>query len=282
MDTRITYTNHKGESLTFGSGDDLHYFEHELMDYEWSYSERNGRIAAIVKDIQEKSFPVGIAAETEAQGLAIRNRLYEIADIDVMAMSPGVLTIGDWALECYVIRSEADMYWMDDRYAEFDLTLLVESSFWIKQITHTYSKRTGQGEANNFLNFPYNFKYNYTRKWTTQSVTNDAMSSCDFILRVYGPAVKPYVMIADNIYEVDVTVPVGARLEINSREQTIRIIDEAGRITNVYNARKLGRKGSGSYIFEKIPTGYSVISWSNGFSFDLVLLCERSVPEWVA
>ena len=101
-------------------------------------------------------------------------------------------------------------------------------------------------------------------------------------MRIFGAAIKPYIIIGNNTYSVDVTVPEGARLEINSRTQTVEIIDDLGRVTNVYNARKLGRKGSGSYIFEKIPVGYSVISWSNNFSFDLVLLEERSVPKWVA
>lgn len=279
MNNIITYTNHQGRSITFGD-DPLNYFKHGLFDYEWSYSERNGRVSSFDKPLQEKDFPVGVFAETEEEGLAARNAIYEVADVDVMMRKPGTLRIGEWELLCYIIRSQADMYWISDKICELHLTVLAEKPNWIRKRTKHFSFRSEEAEKSDFLNYPYNYPYNYTRRWTTQKIINESMAPCDFILRIYGVAEDPYVMIGDNLYQVNVTVPNGSRLEINSREQTIEIIDSVGRITNAYDARKLGKKGRGNYIFEKIPVGYSAVLWANDFIFDLVLIEERGVPEW--
>lgn len=276
---KITYRNHLGQTIDFGEGA-FNYFKHGLFDYEWSYVERNGRIAAFNKPTQEKSFPVGIFAETEEEGNAARNTIYEVADVDVMNKQPGSLIVGEWELSCYVIRSQANMYWISDRICEFDLTIIAEKPTWVRKNTINYSYEVKDETDSEFLNFPFNFPFNFTRKVATRRVINEALAPCDFILRVYGFAEDPFVIVSDNRYEVDVTIPNGSRLEINSREQTIQIIDSVGRIENVYDARKLGKMGSGHYIFEKIPIGYSPILWSKEFTFDLVLLEERGVPEW--
>lgn len=278
---KITYRNHKGQTIDFGEGA-INYFKHGLFDYEWTYLERNGHIAAFNKPIQEKSFPVGIFADTEEGGRAARNAIYEVADVDVMNMKPGALVIGEWELSCYILRSQADMYWLSDRICEFELTVVTEKPNWVRQRTVNYSYEVKDDSDSEFLNFPYNFPYNFTRKWAQRRVINEALAPCDFILRVYGAAEDPYVVVADNRYEVEGAIPNGSRLEINSREQTIQIIDSVGRTENVYDARKLGKVGSGHYIFEKIPIGYSPILWSKEFSFDLVLFEERGVPEWAA
>lgn len=280
MSNIIRYTNHKGAFVDFGEGA-LNYFQHGLLDYDWSYTERNGRVVAFSKPIQEKTFPVGIFADTEGEGIALRNKIYEITDVDILARKPGALTINGWEMPCYIRASTASMYWMSGRVAEFELTVISERPNWTRPKTVNYTQRTGKDKGNGFLNYPYNYPYNYARAWSTQRADNAALMPCDFILRIYGYTDEPSVAIGDNTYEVDVVVPNGSRLEINSRAQTIELIDSVGRVTNVYDARRLGKKGSGHYIFEKVPVGRSTILWDNNFAFDLVLFEERSVPEWV-
>ena len=45
---------------------------------------------------------------------------------------------------------------------------------------------------------------------------------------------------------------------------------------NVFNKRISGTPGSGTYIFEPIPSGVNPITWDGSFSFDVILCGERS------
>ena len=39
-------------------------------------------------------------------------------------------------------------------------------------------------------------------------------------------------------------------------------------------------KNNESSIWEKIPPGTSIVSWSGGFGFDIILFNERGTPRW--
>lgn len=292
MNKLIKYINHQGDKIVFGE-ESFHYFENELRNYSWDYSERNGRISAFSKPIQERKFPVGIAAESEEEGLYLRDHLYEVADVDVIAGKPGKLVIGDWALECYIVASNADMYWLDDRFAEFELTILAEDPYWTKRTLFMYRFDDPTLDIEGIVMTPQetdgvlsddgsDFPFNFTASSSFRRFFNNAIAPCDFLLRVYGSASAPLVNIAGNTYETDIVVPSGSRLEIDSMKKTIVVIDSVGRKTNAFNARKVGREGSGSYIFEKIPTGRCNIWTNKNFKVDIEIIERRSTPTWLS
>lgn len=289
----IIYTNHQGRSVVFGKGV-LHYFENELRDYSWDFTERNGKITAFNKPIQEKLFPVGIAADSEEEGLRIRDELYEIFDIDVMNNTPGTLSVNGWELRCFIKDSKAGMYWMDDRFAEFELTIVAENPMWVKHwVFLIRPEEQGSGtiihaQGEDCLNYPCDYRskngdsigFDYMTETRNNKLDNPSVTPNNFILRVYGPTNNPKVNIAGNNYQVLVNVPNGSRLEIDSERKTIVLIDSLGVETNCYDARLVGRKGSGSYIFEKIPGGLIPI-WVNGGGWvDVEVIEKRSVPAW--
>lgn len=277
MDTAIRYTNRRGESMEFGGGSDsLHYLEHGLRDWAWSYSTgaASGKVTSFsAGGPKEISFPVGIAAESEADGIGARNRLMLLGEPDIEAKEPGTIEVpGGWSMRCWIIGGEPTNYWMDDRYAEFELTLLAESPVWTRESETRFEPAPAESGG---IDFPFEFPFEFQPESGAKSVSNDGMSACKWLWRVYGPATSPYMRVGDNLHKVNVEVPSGARLEVDSREHSVRLIMADGTVEDAYSKRERGRIHGGSYLFERIPEGDSSVTWDGTFSFDVVLYESR-------
>lgn len=291
MMTAIKYTNNRGESMEFGGADgSLHYLEHELRDWEWSYStgSASGRVSSFSRrpsKPKKVKFPVGIAAQTAEEGIALRNRLLLIGESDVAATTPGTLSIGDWSLRCWICSGEPGKYWQDDRYAEFTLQLLVEDPGWVRETARSFvpvSASVDEAEGDDFpIDFPFDLAFE--RPSATMDVAGTDPQP--FLWRVFGPAANPYLrIVADggsgNLYRVNATIPAGCRMEVDSRAKTVVMIGPEGQVTNLYGSRERGTAGSGSYIFEDIPAGRLSVAWPNDYRFDLVTYEVRSAVPY--
>lgn len=286
MDTLIAYENHLGARIEFGGGigiAELNYMEHGLRDYSWTYSDLNGRVAKFDRKMATAEFPVGIAAENAARGIELRNLVTAVTEPDVDSMVPGRFIIGEWSLACYVIGCKPTNYWMDDRFAEMTLTVLAERFEWVREIPYHFAPESGGGEsASEYGEFPIGFPWEFARPRAARVVANDGLVPCPFLWRAFGPVSNPYVIVGANTYRVNCDVPDGARLEVDSRSKTITVIYSDGTEENVFADRLRGAAGSGSYIFERIPTGDSDMEWTNDYSMDFVLYDVRSAPGWTA
>lgn len=278
MDTLIRYTNRRGESMSFGGGSEtLHYLEHGLRDWAWSYSTgaASGRVTSFsAGGPKEIEFPVGIAAGSEEEGIELRNRLLMLGEPDIDAREPGTLEVGSdgWSLRCWIIGGSPTNYWMDDRFAEFTLTLLVEGPVWTREsLTRFEPPETGSGG----IDFPFEFPFDFQPESGAKTVSNDGMFACDFLWRVYGPATNPYVRIGTNLHKVNANVPDGARLEVDTREHTVRVVMSDGTVEDAYADRERGGKGSGTYLFEPIQPGDSSVAWVGTYYFDIILRESR-------
>lgn len=277
MNTLIRYVNCRGESMDFGGGSDsLHYLEHGLRDWEWSYSTgaASGRVTSFsAGGPKEITFPVGIAAESPEEGIELRNRLLLLGEPDVEALEPGTLEVpGGWSLRCWIIAGAPTSYWMDDRYAEFSLTLLAESPVWTREALTMFEPA---GPESGGVDFPFEFSFDFQPESGAQAVSNEGMFPCEWLWRAYGPATNPYVRIGGDLHQVNADVPSGARLEVDSREHTVRVILADGTVQNAYADRVRGGKGSGSYLFERIAPGDNDVTWDGTYAFDLVLYESR-------
>jgi hypothetical protein len=284
MRTDIRYVNRRGESIELGvEGGSLHYLEHEVRDWEWSYStgKGSGRVASFSRRPSKPTkvkLPVGIAAATAAEGIALRNKVIAIGEPDIAAGEPGELQVGDWSMQCWIIAGEPSKYWYDDRYAEINLTLLVEDPSWTRaSVKELMPETETSGDA---ADFPRDFPLNLCRERASTTVYVAGDSDSPFLWRVYGPATSPYIRVADNLYRVNVDVPEGARLEVDSRARTVTLVLNDGTVTNVYSKRERGVSGSGSYIFEPIPSGYNDFAWGNDAQMDLVTYEVRTAAPY--
>lgn len=284
MRTDITYVNGLGERLELG-GDErsLHYMEHELRDWKWSWSTgAAGRVTGFSRRPSkpaEIELPVGVAAADGAEGIELRNLVESVGDRDVAAREPGRLYVGDWYMRCWIVGCQPTDYWMDDRFAELKLTLLAEQRGWVRETLRQYVPETGS-EPSSGVDFPLDFPLEFMRGRSTKSIYNAGASPQDLLLRVYGPASDPAVSVGGNVYGVNVDVAAGHRLEVDTMARTVRLFAPDGTWTDAYGYRVPGASGSGSYVFEQVPPGEASVSWGNDFSFDLVVYDVRMACPW--
>lgn len=139
---RVRYVNSRGEVMDFGAAG-IYVNENDLRNWEWSYETAYNRIRNLTRKPRTRSLPVKIWAETEAQGLALKNRLHDITEVDVAAGTPGRLYIGDWYQYCYVVESKKSNYLVNKCILDVTLTLAVDSGPWYCSQLETFGERTG-------------------------------------------------------------------------------------------------------------------------------------------
>lgn len=135
---KIKYVNSRGESIVFGEHG-IYVNENTLRDWEWEYNDTYGRIRGLRRKKNERTLPVQIWAESESRGVAIKNRLHDITEVDVVAGTPGRLYVGDWYLPCYVIKSVKGDYLASKCSMTVTLTLAVDSGSWYCTETINFS-----------------------------------------------------------------------------------------------------------------------------------------------
>lgn len=282
MELAIKYTNNRGESIEFGgTQEELHYFETELRDASWSYEIANGIVSTFSKDSAEIEFKVGISADTEAEGLALRDQLIAITEADVLDNVAGRLFVNGWYLKCYVIgRSYEEWYW-NGRFCEVTLNVLCVERMWYRDNEKHFVQTDSEGEYT-YLDFPFNFPHDLNGTVNVRQIINHSLSSADLLIRIYGAVTAPEVTIAGNVYGVDgtVTLTTNQLLEIDTKAQTVELVDVYGNRTSKLQARKAGAKGSGTYIFEKVPAGELNVSVNKDFAVDVCVYEYASEPEW--
>ncbi len=286
----IKYVNHKNETISLGDGGPLHYFANAIRDWEWTPNEVNGKVSSFTRSPIDKDLPIGVAADTEEDGLLLRDQIYEIAEKDNLTMlpdseedpTPGKLYVNDWYVELFMRACSFDNYHFDDRFAEMTMDCHIPYPAWIKEELEQFRMEIDTMSDSDYLDFPFDFPFDFKRPRSNKNIINDSLMPCDMLIRIYGPALNPYINIGGNIYQVNVNVPDGSRLEIYTRKdhQSIKLIDLYGNVVNCFNNRNKGIKGSGEYMWQKLAVGNNTLSWDNSFDFDIVKYYERSQHPW--
>lgn len=272
---QLKYKNHMNEVFAFGQNG-IFVDSNELRDYEWSVDKKNNRISALKYAVRKKKLPVTIICPTEAQSIAAKNKLFEVVEKDVLAMKHGQVILGDYHMDCFVTKSAKKDYLTNNRLLKLTLTLTTDRPYWVRETTVPYGVVDDDAAAQTFLDYAMDFPVDYYSDAAVKPITNTGFVASNFRLVIYGACTNPSVIIADHIYQVNCTVNENEYLTIDSSAKTIFLTAEDGTTTNVFNDRERS-----SYVFEKIPAGQSVVSWSGEFAFDITLLEERSEPKWI-
>lgn len=269
---KFIYTNSFNETLEFGK-DCLFVNENDLRDFAWEITSKNNKISGFKKGIVSKTIPVILKCETEAEGVTLRNRLFEVFEKDVLAQQHGKIHIGDYYLRCYITGSKKSSYLMHKCYMVVSLTVQTDFPAWIKETT--VSNGVYEESTYEYLDYPYDFPYDFARSIGHSSVMNSDIASSNFVMTIFGTVVNPTWYINDHRYTVNVTVGQGEYLTIDSSRKTIVLKKENGEEVNCFNQRDRE-----SYIFEKIPAGEHDITVFEPMVFTITLLEERSEPKW--
>lgn len=272
MESKLTYKNHINESVTFGV-DGLWFVDTELHNYAWNYISNNGRISNFDRGIAQYSLTVVIACKTAEEGIARANDIVECAEKDILAEKEGQLYWGDYYLKCYLIKSKKKRYIERKGYIEIELTIVSDSPAWTKETSKTFGNSDSEEGKN--LDYAYDFPYDFTSPNQVRNLINTGFADVDFKIVVYGEATNPSIYIGNHQYAVNTYVASNEYLTIDSRSKTIYVTRQNGEIVNKFKDRNRD-----SYIFQKIASGESSITWDGGFSFEITLYEERSEPKW--
>lgn len=262
------------ESLEFGKTK-LFVNENDLRDFAWEITSKNGRISGFKKGIVSKTIPVILKCDSIEEGLALKNKLFEVLEKDVLAVKHGKIIIGDYYLKCFVTESSKKEYLINKSYMQVTLKVSTDFPYWIKE-TKTIFNYGSTEETGVDLDFNRDTPYDYTSNLIGKQLNNTNFVASNFRMNVYGSCVNPKINIDGHAYEVAATIGAKEYLTIDSTNKTILLRKADGTIENLFNKRKRD-----SYIFEKIPTGILNVSANGIFSFEVILLEERGEPKWI-
>ena len=274
---KLQYRNHLGESITFGQGG-FFVNENDLRDFTWGYTSKNNRLSSFQKGVVKKTLTVFIACTSEADGLAKRNALFEVCEKDVLANNHGRFIIGDYYMKCFVVGSKKTDYLYSNQTMKAKLTVVTDFPVWVKESTKIFrrldSEIVSEGAGSN-LDYPFDYPFDYSSEFASQDMVNDGFVASNFRMTIYGPCASPVIYIGEHVHAVSTEIAAGEYLVVDSIEKTITLVRSNGESVNRFHDRNRE-----NYIFQKIPSGASEVTWEGDFGFDITLLEERSEPKW--
>lgn len=269
------YENHLGQRF-IGLENKVYLNSNELRDYSWDYDLINNRISRFYRAPKGRKLPLVVCCATEEEAADVKNRLLDIAEIDVESMKPGKIYTGEYYTTGYITESKKKDYRIHGRFCSIDLVLTSSDPAWCMDKTYTFGGSQGAGQAGpSGTDYPFEYKYDYSVTTNSRQIVNDTVRGSKFRLKIYGEVTDPTVMINGHEYRVNGMVKAGESLVIDSQTKTITLITATGAKLNWFNNR-----GRLDYIFEPIPPGLSNVLYNGSFKFDLTVIEERSEPKW--
>lgn len=250
-----------------------------LRGFEWAYELSEASLAGAHRGAREAAISCWLTAETaETAQLAF--------EADVEMGKPGTLSSGGWSQRAYVTKAKlSDVYRGGSCAAT--LTVVLLDGVWRRETTYQLLPNSGREMNNETIDYPHDYGHDYgTSSVSGVAIDVPGLTPCDLRLRVYGHAVSPYVRIGGNIYQVNVTVPEGAILTVDTTRKgsmqgdSVTLRGLYGDVTDVFSKRLRGAEGSGSYIYELVPPGPQAVSWPQSFGVDVTLIERRGGLPW--
>lgn len=271
MGPAIKYQNHLGKSVDLSSNGIVADVTDVLawsMDVDDSYN----TVRSMSRSVESRKMRVA------TYSMAARRRLYEVPAVDVDAMRPGRLYVGEWYLVCYVTASSVNGWWYGDGVAGYDLTVTVADPLWRKDVPYVLTERYDGGAG---LDFPHDFPHDFGYSNVITTVNNTGFRPADVLIRMYGPVDRCTVTMAGNEYTVNESLEEGEYVTVDTYARTVEVTHLTGEVENAFpNVGGDYFEGSGSYIFEKVPTGLSEVVWSGTSDLDVTLVLTRDEPDY--
>lgn len=229
------------------------------------------------RDMVSATRPAREVEVTLKSDYATADALRRVADADVMARKPGTFVAeSEWKQRGYILESKPDNIHFG--YLSTKLKVALLDGAWWRLVVRPFSIGGGSGT---YLDYAYDYEYDYQKTTYSGGVEPSVLTPCDIHLVVYGPAVNPYVIVGDNRYQVNVTVPSGGYLTVDGREKTIKLTLADSTVQNAFSyGVRGGGAGGGTYIFEPIKAGSNEVAFDGSFSFDLGWYEEEGEPPW--
>jgi hypothetical protein len=247
----------------------------DLRSRQFSYSLESHNISGLTRNAREAKVTMTSLDKKEFDSAR------KIFDRDLLNGTPGALWFcdqlgkGQWFQRCYVTNSSVSS--LTSHMREDSLTLVLLDGAWLHE-----DKLTLRPQAfTTGLDYPFDYDYDFTGTSMRSVVSNDSVTSANFRMVIFGPAVNPAITIGGNAYQLNFSLTANSYAVIDSQLKMIQIVQADGSIINGFSYGVRGKgQGTGTYIFEKIPSGVSLVQWDNSFGFDLSVFEEESELPW--
>lgn len=205
------------------------------------------------------------------------DRLVSLVDADTLNKTPGTFIADGWEQKGYI--SSLEPLDITSNNAKITLECILLDGVWRRsRLVHMFPS---SGDSQGSKTYTYEYPYRYASEYGVRSVTVDSLASVSFSMTIFGYAKNPIIRIGNNVYRFDVTISEGGYLLVDSRDCTAVLVGKQGERSNAYSKCERGTgEGCGTYAWERIPSGTSLVSWNDSFGFDLVLYEERSAPPF--
>ena len=272
----VTYTTSSGAVFEFDA-------DHALMisddERSWEFSTDAAMPVLEPRTLDARLVYVGEGMRDECA------RLLALAFGDLESGTPGTYRVGDWSINCYLLKGEA--YSSMPEWAGWKVKLYAPDPVWRRETSVSLPPGSGEDVSGEVLDYPHGYPHDFgVSALKGSQLLVPGHLPCDLRIRFYGYAVAPYISVAGNIYQVNVTVPDGAYLTVDPLRKSLMAGDSVtltgvyGDVQDVFSKRRRGAEGSGSYIFQRVPPGLHQVSWPQSFGVDLTVIERRAALSW--
>ncbi len=252
----------------------------DIFDGEYDEVEEDEHIQEFERKITDRTLNIEIRATGASTIQRAVDYLEEVAEKDIISVSPGKLYVGNSYLKCWLTGTSKDRWVNDLDSISNELTILSDYPYWITEEKFSFLRQEQSGEISPWLEYPYDVPYEYTKVRNIQYIQNSNYTDSGFRMIIYGPCINPLVRVAGHIYELKTTLYDGEYAIIDSstrysKDRKIVKVKIDGTQEDIFNSRN-----TESEIWKKIPAGRSIVSWNGDFGFDIILFNERGTPRW--
>lgn len=284
MRVKLTYTGSSGNIYNLQADGLLRVKSANFHNYEWKASVTAQQYGATVDRFQRD--PITYATSLMFMGnyednKALIETLHEEFENDIMHMSPGTLTWGDYSIQTYVISSST---YPNEPWTQNDVKFYCPYPFWVKEKTirifpyspHVLASDKQYDAANGRYGYPYSYAGSQNRAVFLKSSN---LVPCDFKIVAYGPFSYASITINGGTHRVDYEVSEGEYMVIDSRRygryKGRAYVVSSGVETNVFDHRDPQYE-----LFAKVPAGDIIIDYARTYGIDVTFYFERSEPKW--
>ncbi|MDY3130004.1 MAG: hypothetical protein SOW20_08310 [Berryella intestinalis] len=240
--------------------------------HEWGYSMSSRSMSGIMRKAREVDIPV---ATDDRRLMDAARRAF---DRDLDAKKPGLFRSDGWEMRGYVVAFSPSVI-DGDRVAGTFKAVFTDGAWTRLEGESVPVPSTADGAD---LDYPHDYPHDFApQKRTSRIRRRPGGVPADVRLVVYGPASNPSVSVAGNVYSVRCSVPAGGYLVVDGRDKTVELVAANGdRSSRFADAERGSGRGSGRYVFERVPCGDLPLDWDGTFAFDFLWYEEEGEPPW--
>lgn len=254
----------------------------DIRSNEWAYDLSSvGAVSGLSRTARKASVKLYISSRAYADAVC-QTFEYDCAHFNVNGVAE-LTAFSDWKQSSIVVAEKLEAIGPDSVILE--CTALLLDGVWRKTTVIHLEPGAGSTPLDTGLDYPTDFEFDYHGTSPSSEIRTLSSGGCMVGITFFGSCSNPYVRIGANIYGVNASAAAGERIVIDPTKRhtvgrSVYRVGQFGEITNLYDSRRRGTEGSGTYIFQSLEAGTYDVSWPQSYGVDIALIEERGVLPW--